>query len=118
MSSRTPLAWSAAGLLAAVALPWYALQEGLQSGDWLAGLWASEDYASGLAQVVKHERWWLAPVLAALVACLSISVLPVSRRRRGTALAIASATGVALYLATGALSRLLLQRWHESERDA
>jgi NitT/TauT family transport system permease protein len=32
------------------------------------------------------------------------------------ALALVAATGVALYLATGALSRLLLQRWHESER--
>jgi iron(III) transport system permease protein len=40
MASRAPLVWSAAGLLAAVALPWYALQEGLQSGDWLAGLWS------------------------------------------------------------------------------
>jgi len=34
------------------------------------------------------------------------------------ALALVAATGVALYLATGALSRLLLQRWHESERGA
>jgi len=32
------------------------------------------------------------------------------------ALALVAATGVALYLATGALSRVLLQRWHESER--
>jgi NitT/TauT family transport system permease protein len=32
------------------------------------------------------------------------------------ALALVAATGVALYLATGALSRLLLRRWHESER--
>ena len=32
------------------------------------------------------------------------------------ALALVAATGVALYLATGTLSRLLLQRWHESER--
>ena len=49
MPSRAPLAWSAAGLLAAVALPWYGLQEGLLSGAWLAGLWSSEDDASGLA---------------------------------------------------------------------
>ncbi len=32
------------------------------------------------------------------------------------ALTLVAATGVALYLATGALSRALLQRWHESER--
>jgi NitT/TauT family transport system permease protein len=34
------------------------------------------------------------------------------------ALALVAATGVGLYLATGALSRLLLQRWHESERGS
>ncbi|MBC7666796.1 MAG: ABC transporter permease [Caulobacter sp.] len=32
------------------------------------------------------------------------------------ALTLVAATGVALYLLTGALSRVLLQRWHESER--
>ena len=32
------------------------------------------------------------------------------------ALTLVACTGVALYLATGALSRALLQRWHESER--
>ena len=32
------------------------------------------------------------------------------------ALALVALTGVALYLLTGALSRLTLQRWHESER--
>ena len=34
------------------------------------------------------------------------------------ALTLVALTGVALYLATGALSRALLQRWHESERQA
>jgi len=49
------LAWSAAGLLAAVVLPWYALQEGLDSGVWLSGLWSSEDYASGLGQLLASD---------------------------------------------------------------
>ena len=51
---RAPLAWSVAGLVAAVVLPWYALQEGLDSGVWLSGLWSSEDYASGLGQLLAH----------------------------------------------------------------
>ncbi|MEA2805807.1 MAG: iron(III) transport system permease protein, partial [Rhodospirillaceae bacterium] len=95
------MAWSTAGLLAAVALPWYALQEGLDSGAWLTGLWSSEDYASGLAQFVEHNRWWLAPVLVALAACLVTCLIPVSRERRGTWLVIASATGVVLFIAQG-----------------
>jgi iron(III) transport system permease protein len=101
MSERAPLAWSTAGLLAAVALPWYALQEGLDSGAWLTGLWSSEDYASGLAQIVEHGRWWLAPVLVVLAACLARCLIPVSRERRGTWLSIASACGVVLFVAQG-----------------
>ncbi len=101
MPSRAPLAWSVAGLLAATALPWYALQEGLGSGDWIAGLWSSEDYGSGLAQVVEQGRWWLAPVLAALAACLAICLVPASRQRRGTALVIASAVGVGFFVVQG-----------------
>jgi iron(III) transport system permease protein len=99
MIPRAPLVWSAAGLLAALLLPWYALQEGLDSGAWLAGLWSSEDYASGLAQVVEHGKWWLAPVLLALAACAVIALLPVARERRGTLLLAASGLGLALFVA-------------------
>ncbi len=99
MISRPALVWSAAGLLAAVAQPWYALQEGLDSGAWLIGLWSSEDYASGLAQVVEYGRWWLAPVLAALAACLAAALVPATRQRRGALLLIASTTGLLLFVA-------------------
>jgi iron(III) transport system permease protein len=98
MISRAPLAWSAAGLLAAVALPWYALQEGLDSGAWLSGLWSSEDYASGLAQIAEHGRWWLSPVLLALMVCLAISLVPATRQRQGTLLLIASTAGLLLFV--------------------
>ncbi len=99
MTSRAPLAWSAAGLLAAVALPWYALQEGLDSGAWLGGLWSSEDYAGGLAQIVEHGKWWLAPVLVALVTCLAVALMPATRQRRGTLMLIASTAGLLLFVA-------------------
>ena len=79
-----PLAWSVAGLLAAVALPWYALQEGLDSGAWLAGLWSSEDYAAGLGQLVAHGKWWLAPVLVAL-AGVRRDLSAAARRANGAA---------------------------------
>ena len=102
MNARAPVswsaAWSAAGLLAAIALPWYALQEGLDSGAWLSGLWSSEDYASGLAQIVEHGKWWLAPVLVALMACLAAALVPATRQRRGTLLLIASTAGLLLFV--------------------
>src|SRR5215203_2907460 len=99
MILRAPLAWSVAGLLAAIVLPWYALQEGLDSGAWLSGLWSSEDYASGLAQIVEHGKWWLAPVLLALVACLAVSVVPTTRQRQGTLLLLISIAGLVLFVA-------------------
>jgi len=87
------------GLLAAVALPWYALEEGLGSGAWLAGLWSSEDDASGLAQAVVHGKWWLAPALCALLGCLVVSLLPLPNKRRGDALVMLGGSGVALFAA-------------------
>jgi len=99
MIARAPLAWSAAGLFAAVALPWYALQEGLGTGGWIAGLWSSEEDASGLAQAIEHGRWWLTPALLALAVCLLASVAPLSRERRGMWLLVSSTVGVTLFVA-------------------
>jgi iron(III) transport system permease protein len=98
MNSRASLAWSAAGLIAAVALPWYALQEGLDSGAWLSGLWSSEDYACGLAEVVVHGKWWLGPVLLALAACFAISLPPMAQEKRGSLLVTVAAAGLALFV--------------------
>ena len=96
---RAPLAWSFAGLLAAVLLPWYALQEGLDSGVWLSGLWSSEDYASGLGQLLVHGKWWLAPVLLALTAAVAVSLLPFERERQGNLLLLVSGIGLVLFVA-------------------
>jgi iron(III) transport system permease protein len=97
--SRPALWWSLAGLLAALALPWYALQEGLDSGAWVSGLWSSEDYAGGLAAILMHGKWWLAPVLLALVVCVVIALLPLERERRGVWLAVAAGAGLACFAA-------------------
>ena len=97
MNVRAPLAWSAAGLLAAALLPWYALEDGLASGDWLSGLWSSKDYASGVSQAIEHGRWWLAPALLVLVACLVVSFAPLAQRRRGALLVATSCIGLVLF---------------------
>ncbi|MBN9490038.1 MAG: iron ABC transporter permease [Alphaproteobacteria bacterium] len=97
MNVRAPLVWSAAGLLAAALLPWYALEDGLASGDWLSGLWSSKDYASGVAQAIEHGRWWLAPALLVLVACLVVSFAPLAQRRRGALLVATSCIGLVLF---------------------
>jgi len=97
--NRVALAWSIAGLLAALLLPWYGLEEGLGSGAWLSGLWSSEDQAGGIAQLLVQGRWWLAPVLVALFGCFIVSALPMAPGRRGTFLAVTSVAGVLLFAA-------------------
>jgi iron(III) transport system permease protein len=97
--NRAALAWSSAGLLAALLLPWYSLQEGLDSAGWLAGLWSSEDYASGIAQALAHGKWWLAPVLLTLPAGFVLSLPPLARERRGTLLVFVAAIGLVLFAA-------------------
>jgi iron(III) transport system permease protein len=97
--SRPAFAWSTGGLFAALLLPWYALQEGLDSAAWVSGLWSSEDYAGGLAEIVVHGKWWLAPTLLTLVLCLVISLVALTRERRGALLAIAAGAGLACYAA-------------------
>ncbi len=97
--SRAALAWSLAGLLAAALLPWYALQEGLDSGAWIGGLWSSEDYGAGLAETLTQGKWWLAPSLLALAGCLVVSLLPIERERRGSFLAAVAGIGLALFVA-------------------
>jgi iron(III) transport system permease protein len=94
---RAPLVWAIAGLLASLLLPWYALEEELGNGAWIAGLWSSEDQAGGVAQVLAHGRWWLAPAIAALLWCLAAALLPLKTERRGTWLAAGAASGVALF---------------------
>jgi iron(III) transport system permease protein len=100
-TERSTLIWSAVGLLAASLLPWYALQEGLAGVNWVAGLWSSEDYAGGIAEIFAHGKWWLAPALAALVVCAAIGLMPMAREHRGTVLAGIAATGLVLYAAQG-----------------
>ena len=97
--NRAALAWSAAGLLAALLLPWYSLQEGLDSAGWLSGLWSSEDYASGIAQALAHGKWWLAPALLTLTAGFMLSLPPMTRERRGTLLVFVAAIGLLLFAA-------------------
>src|SRR5579872_1939712 len=99
MLSRAPLLWSLVGLIAALILPWYALQEGLDSAAWLSGLWSSEDYAGGLAEIVVHGKWWLTPVLLALALCLAVGILPMTRERRGLLLALAAGAALAFFVA-------------------
>jgi hypothetical protein len=64
---RDPLVlWLAAGWLALIGLPWYAVEAGFWSFEWV-GSFAGPDAAPALIQAVLHDRPYLWPVILAFV---------------------------------------------------
>ena len=99
MEARAPFIWSAAVLAAALLLPWYALQEGLDSAAWWAGLFSAEDYGNGVTHIFTYGNLWLAPPLLVLLACAALAFVPGPRESRGRALLLAASAGLALFVA-------------------
>lgn len=58
------------GLFGFAILPWYAIEEGLFSTEWLVDYPLDRELAPALLQALLHGRLWLLPVLPALVAPL------------------------------------------------
>src|SRR5688500_8923992 len=61
---RTLLALLIAGAVGLVLLPWYAIESGFWSFDWLA---LDASAAPALLQAALHDRSWLWPLFLALV---------------------------------------------------
>ena len=94
--------WLLLGMLAWVALPWY-LPQNLGLWASLAGVWGGSETASGVWQVLRHSRPWLALDALGLAAAAVAWCLPAGPRQgrwlvagAGTALAglLASAFGI------------------------
>jgi iron(III) transport system permease protein len=58
------------GLCGFVVLPWYAIEEGVFATEWLVDYPLDRELAPALLQASLHGRWWLLPLLGALVAPL------------------------------------------------
>lgn len=78
---RTPLAWLLLGLLAFVALPWFARQDGVGWLEAFQGLRTAPDNASGLFQALDHGRLWLWSGLLGLLLCVPAFVFREEVRR-------------------------------------
>jgi iron(III) transport system permease protein len=63
-----PRVWLAVGLLAYVALPWYAVQDSSWTSVW-GHIYAGPEAANGLVQALVYGRKWLLLGLAGLVVC-------------------------------------------------
>ncbi len=61
--NRTVALWLAVGVIGFCALPWYVLDEGLWSFEWLTGGYPFDtDYAPALFLLLQGEKLWLAPL--------------------------------------------------------
>jgi iron(III) transport system permease protein len=84
MLDRTVLLWLVVGWIGFAILPWYGVDDGFWSFEWLLQDWPfDDDAAPGLLQVLLHDRWWLAPIAPFLLAPLAL----IGRRRSEPAFA-------------------------------
>ncbi|MGF1594300.1 MAG: ABC transporter permease [Kiloniellaceae bacterium] len=101
MVNRTVALWLAVGWVGFLVLPWYGIEYGFWSFDWLfEGYPLDRDSAPGLLQVFTGGKPWLAPLAIALLAPLAV----ITRRKSDPLFA-----RVLLAAGAGGLAYLLLQ---------
>lgn len=91
---RFVLLWIAAGLAGFFLLPWYAIEDGFFSFDWLYGYPFEPPGAPAIAQVLLHQRAWLWPVLPALIVPLFVARRPRGDLFRARVLVVAAGAGL------------------------
>ena len=94
--------WAVLATIAIVALPWHMQQDGLGFAHLAAAFDADADRASALVQLLRHKRWWFAPVVAPLLLLPVAFRTTLTRRERSTWLLIVGALG---------LAAIVLQAW-------
>jgi iron(III) transport system permease protein len=99
--NRPALAWTLVGLAGAALLPWYAQSDGVLAFDWVPRFVVVPESASALLLVLAHGRWWLWPIVLVWPGIAGLCLLPLDRRRAGTALVLVAAAGVALFWMQG-----------------
>ena len=87
-----------AGAIALTLLPWYSLEQGFFSGDWLFRLWGDENNAPALGQLALHS--WLGIAVALWLLCAGSAFLPPGRTR-STLLLLFSTCGILFLVLEG-----------------
>jgi len=99
--NRTVVLWLVVGLFGFCALPWYVLEDGLWSFEWLDGYPFDSDYAPGLFLLLQGEKLWLAPIPLILISPLLILRASKGNPYVSRVLLIAGAAGLLYFLAQG-----------------
>lgn len=101
MMNKNLILWLTIGLVGFLIFPWYAIEDGFWSFEWLwDGFPHDSSYAPGLIQIFVADRYWLAPVLFFL-----LIVFLVKGRSRLDPLY----SKVLIFSGSGGLAYLLLQ---------
>ncbi len=83
-------------------LPWYVLEDGLFSFDWLLdGYPFDSDYAPAVFLIAQAEKLWLSPILLFLLLPLFGSLFAHSQKQRSNVLLVAGVAGLAWLAAQG-----------------
>lgn len=106
MINRTVAIWLVVGLAGFCVLPWYMLEDGLWSFEWLFdGYPWDSDYAPALFLVLQAEKLWLAPLLLFVALPLLVVVFKNqsvdATRRLSSLLCFAGGSGLAYLLLQG-----------------
>ncbi len=99
--NRTIALWFVVGLAGFTLFPWYVLEDGFFSFEWLDGYPYDSDYAPALFLIAQSEKLWLAP----LALFLALPLLSIGRVKNDPAISkiliIAGAGGLIYLLAQG-----------------
>ena len=100
--SRVVLLWVLTGLIGYFVLPWYLLEDGFFSFEWLFdGYPFDSDYAPAAFLIFQGEKIWLAPLILPLLLPLIALSQRSNRRLFSTLLIIAGASGLFYLFAQG-----------------
>ena len=101
---RIALLWALVSLLGFCVLPWYLLDDGFWSFEWLFdGYPFDTDYAPALFLIWQAEKLWLAPILPILLLPLLLLALKPSAKITSNILCLAGGLGLAYLLSQGFL---------------
>ena len=94
--NRTVGMWLIIGLIGYCLLPWYVLEDGFWSFEWLFdGYPFDTDYAPALFLITQGEKLWLSPLLLPLLLPLLSSLFAHNPKQRANVLIVAGVAGLA-----------------------
>ncbi len=94
------LNWILIGSFGFFILPWYVVDDGLLSLEWLL-YYSFEDYGSGFIVSLFYNRFWILPIVAPLLAPLTLLFIKISNRIYSNVFLISGLIGIIYFFFQG-----------------